>query len=70
MQRIEAEDWNVVLTDMHMLGASGLALAEEVHRQQRGLQVLLMTSQRSVDTAVLAVRQSLTDFLVKPLDPD
>ncbi len=68
--RVRDEDWAVVLTDMHMPGASGLELAEEVHRRHPGLPVLLMTSQPSVDTAVLAVRQSLTDFLVKPLDPD
>ena len=69
LERVAAEDWDVVLTDMHMPGASGLQLAEEIHGRQPRLPVLLMTSQPSVDTAVLAVRQSLTDFLVKPMDP-
>lgn len=70
IERVRDERWDVVLTDVHMPGASGLALAEEVHRDHPLLPVLLMTSQPSVDIAVRAVRQSLTDFLVKPLDPD
>ncbi len=70
LARAETEDWDVVLTDMHMPGATGLELAEEIHRRRPRIPILLMTSQPSVDTAVLAVRQSLTDFLVKPLDPE
>jgi LmbE family N-acetylglucosaminyl deacetylase/CheY-like chemotaxis protein len=70
LKRIESEDWDVVLTDIHMPGASGLDLSEEVQRRRPALPILLMTSQPSVDLAVTAVRQHLSDFLVKPLDPE
>lgn len=59
---------DVLLTDLRMPGTDGLALAEQARGFHPDLPVLLMTAHPTVDSAVLAMRTGLTDFLVKPLN--
>ena len=49
---------------------SGIALLEEIQREQPGACVVLMTAHGTIDSAVEAMRKGAFDYLTKPLDRD
>lgn len=59
---------DLVLTDMHMPGSSGLDLIEEIKRIDDSIPVILITGYPSVNTAVDAMKRGAVDFLPKPFD--
>jgi putative nucleotidyltransferase with HDIG domain len=62
------EGADLVLTDMHMPGTSGLDLIEEIKRIDDSIPVILITGYPSVNTAVDAMKRGAVDFIPKPFD--
>jgi len=60
-------DIDVVLTDLMMPGANGLAVLSHVRDVSPQTLVILMTAHASVETAVQAIRLGAQDYLLKPL---
>ncbi len=69
-QRIESEDFDVVLTDLRMPGKDGLELLQLVKAKKPNTEVILMTGHGSVQTAVEAMHRGAFDYLAKPFEPD
>jgi two-component system response regulator PilR (NtrC family) len=67
---LRRQPFEVVLTDLKMPDHSGIALLEEILREQPGTCVVLMTAHGSIDSAVEAMRKGAFDYLTKPLDRD
>jgi CheY-like chemotaxis protein len=70
MTKLEAEQYDVVFTDLRMPGMTGLEVAERVKARQPWTPVVIVTgygSQRSEERARAA---GVSDFLHKPLSPD
>lgn len=64
------EGWDLVLTDIVMPGkVDGNELLRRVRRQGRA-DVMLMTAQPALDSAVRAVKDGAYDYLIKPFDLD
>ena len=59
---------DVVLTDLKMPDVSGIALLEQILREQPGACVVLTTAHGTIDSAVEAMRKGAFDYLTKPLD--
>jgi len=70
LQRIETEQWDLLITDIEMPGMTGLELLDRVRRIAPGLPVAVLTGHATVDRAVTALRQSAAEFLEKPISPD
>lgn len=68
VETMRAEGADLVLTDMHMPGSSGLDLIEEIKRFDDTIPVILITGYPSVNTAVDAMKRGAVDFLPKPFD--
>ena len=66
MERIEAESWDVVITDLRMPNMTGLELLHEIRRREPTIDVVLVTAFGTVETAVDAMRQGAADFILKP----
>jgi DNA-binding NtrC family response regulator len=64
------DPYDLVVTDLRLPGADGLAVLEAAQQRDRRTSVLVMTAYGSIDTAVEAMRQGAYDFLQKPLDLD
>ena len=60
----------IVLTDLKMPGMDGVELLRKVKSHDAELPVVLMTAFGAVETAVSAMREGATDYLVKPLNTD
>ena len=67
---IEEETPDLILSDVVLLGASGLDLLKRVRPQNHEVPVVLMTAHGNVASAVEAMKEGARDFLTKPLDYD
>jgi two-component system, NtrC family, response regulator HydG len=69
--RVQAEQWDLLITDIELPGMNGLELLERTHDVVSDLPVALLTGYPSVDYAVTALRGSAAEFLMKPVSrPD
>lgn len=64
---LNEHDINTVLTDIIMPRESGVSLLKHVHDLKPDIQVIIMTGEPTVDTAVEAVRLGARDYLAKPI---
>lgn len=58
---------DVLILDFQLPGRNGLDLLGELHRNDPGIPVIMLTGQASVDMAVEAMKLGAVDFLTKPL---
>jgi DNA-binding NtrC family response regulator len=66
LARIEAEAFDLVITDVRMPGMSGTDVLTAILSRRPTQLVLLMTAFGSIDLAVAAVRAGACDFIAKP----
>jgi len=63
-----SEAFDVILSDLRLPGADGVAVLRAARARDVRTSVLLMTAYGSIETAVEAMRAGAFDFLQKPLD--
>jgi DNA-binding NtrC family response regulator len=61
---------DLVLTDLHLPGLSGIDLLARVRAEHSDTDVILITAHASVDSAVQALRMGAADYLNKPVRGD
>ncbi|MBP7844546.1 MAG: diguanylate cyclase [Proteobacteria bacterium] len=59
---------HIIIADVRMGGMTGIELAAEVKKLSKEVEVIIMTSQGSFDTAVQATKAGVYDYLGKPFD--
>jgi len=64
---MEAETFDVVLTDLRMAGKSGLTVIDKAIKLPNHPVCIMMTAYGNVETAVEAMRRGAFDFLTKPV---
>jgi len=67
---LEANDADVVLTDLQMQGLNGLELCERIVANRPDIPVVVITAFGSLETAIAAIRVGAYDFLTKPPEMD
>jgi putative nucleotidyltransferase with HDIG domain len=67
---IEENDYDVVVTDIIMPKISGIELLARIRKISQTLQVVIMTGEPSVDTAIKAVQSGANDYLTKPINKE
>lgn len=68
LNRLTAESYDLVITDLQMPGMSGLEFMRELERRPHGAQIVMATAYASVSTAVEAMRHGAFDYIEKPFD--
>ena len=68
LQRLAAETWDVVLTDLRMSNMDGIELLRQIKQGSPEVDVILMTAYGTVGDAVAAMHEGAVDFLTKPFD--
>ncbi len=66
-QMIDEHPYDVVVTDIIMPRMSGIELLEKIRKKSPSVQVIIMTGEPTVDTAVRAVQSGANDYLAKPI---
>ena len=70
LQALEEQDFDVVVTDLHMEGTDGFALCERVVANRPDVPVVVITAFGSLESAVAALRVGAYDFITKPFELD
>jgi len=65
---LDEQDFDVVVTDLHMEGMNGFAFCERVTANRPEVPVVMITAFGSLDSAVSAIRVGAYDFITKPFD--
>jgi two-component system response regulator AtoC len=65
---MQAETFDVILTDLRMAGKSGLTVIDEALKLANKPICIMMTAYGNVETAVEAMRRGAFDFLTKPVN--
>ncbi len=68
IEKIQAEYFDVVLTDLRMGDVYGIDLLRELQKQASHTAAIVLTGYGSVESAVNALRQGAYDYLLKPCD--
>lgn len=68
-EALDALQVDLVLTDIHMPGGSGLRLLDTLGRSPATPRVLIMTGQPTIGSAIDALRLNAVDYLIKPIPP-
>ncbi len=64
----DAQEYDVVLTDLRMPGKSGLKVIDKALTLPNRPAVLMMTAYGNIETAVEAMKRGAVDFLTKPVN--
>jgi DNA-binding NarL/FixJ family response regulator len=66
LEILHNDHYDLILTDIMMDNMNGIELLKNIKKSFPAIQVLLMTGYSSLDTAIEAIRQGASDYLVKP----
>ncbi len=66
LEKLKANNFNLVITDVRMPGMDGVELLRAVKAMDPGLPVILITAFASLDAAVEAMKEGAWDYLTKP----
>ncbi len=65
---MDAQEFDVILTDLRMPGKSGLKVIDKALTLANKPAVIMMTAYGSIDSAVEAMKRGAVDFLIKPVN--
>jgi DNA-binding response OmpR family regulator len=68
LARIRAGGIDVVILDVQMPGMDGIAILHEIKKIEPLVEVMLLTGQASVQTAVNGMKAGAFDYIMKPAD--
>ncbi|MCJ7830236.1 MAG: sigma-54 dependent transcriptional regulator [Desulfobacterales bacterium] len=68
--KLQAEAFDILLVDIKMEGMSGLDVLRHVGEHYPGVAVVMITAYGSVATAIEAMKNGASDYLLKPFDPN
>lgn len=70
LQKIEKDQFDLVLTDLKMPKMDGLQLVTEIAKSKPEILTIMMTGHGTIDSALEAMKRGASDYLMKPLNLD
>ena len=68
LQIIKAQQIDLILSDLHMPGMSGLTLLKTIRADNEALPFIMVTAQGEINTAVEAMKLGAADYILRPFD--
>lgn len=69
-EKLEANEYDLVFTDLKMPKLDGMGLLTQANRRSPDTPVIVLTAYGSIESAVEAMKAGAYDFLIKPIDKD
>ncbi len=70
LERIKEGDIAIALMDIRMPGMNGFEALEKIREEDKGVSVIIMTAQATMQNAIEAMRRGAFDYITKPFDLD
>src|SRR6266540_3655813 len=70
IDRLAAESYPIVISDIYIDDRTGLDVLEAARRKDPGCSVILMTARGTMETVMAATRGGAFDYIAKPFDLD
>jgi two-component system response regulator HydG len=70
LSRFERDDFGLIITDVNLVGMSGVELCKQLVARREDIPVIVITGCANMETAVAAIRAGAYDFVTKPCDMD
>src|SRR4030042_3864358 len=70
IEKIQEQDFDVVITDLKMPGMDGTGVLKTIKILQPEVPVVIITGYSTVDTAVEAMKNGAFDYIAKPFTSD
>jgi putative nucleotidyltransferase with HDIG domain len=70
LMAFETQSYDIIVTDIIMPRFSGIELLEKIREKSETVQVIIMTGEPTVETAIKAVQNGANDYLKKPIKKD
>lgn len=70
LEKLEAESYDVVVTDLKMAGVGGLDVLRAARKIQPDCEVIIITAFATQETALQAMKEGAYDYLIKPFKMD
>ena len=67
---VKTTSFDVILMDYNLTDGTGIDAIKQIRALNADSQILMITGNASLDTAVKAIQESVDDFLQKPVNPD
>jgi DNA-binding NtrC family response regulator len=67
LERLKAERFDIVVTDLKMKGIDGMEVLRRVKNLYPETKVIMITAFANLDTAIEALREDVYDFFPKPV---
>ncbi len=65
---LKAEQVDLVVSDLHMPGMSGLELLKQIRADNEGIPFIMVTAQGEIKTAIEAMKLGAADYILRPFD--
>lgn len=70
LEKFDAFQPAIVLTDIKMPGLSGIDLLRAIKSRNNGAEVIMITGHGDMDLAITSLQHDACDFVTKPINPD
>lgn len=68
LELVQQQQIDLVVSDLHMPGMSGLQLLENLRKQYERLPFIMVTAQGEIKTAVEAMKLGASDYILRPFE--
>ncbi len=68
MEALEKERFDLIVSDLYMPGSSGLEVIKKAMQKDPQTHAIILTASATVETAIIALRSGVYDYLTKPLE--
>ncbi len=70
MACLRSEEFDLVITDLNIDKINGVEIAEAIKRFNPDQEIMVVTAEKEVSSAVQAMKQGVSEYLLKPLNPE
>ncbi|MFO7752934.1 MAG: sigma-54 dependent transcriptional regulator [Desulfobacteraceae bacterium] len=70
LKKLEKNPFSLILLDIKMPGMDGLELLSKIKNSDPQIMVVMITAYGSIESAVQAMKNGASDYLLKPFDPE
>jgi diguanylate cyclase (GGDEF)-like protein len=68
MEALEGERFDLIVSDLYMPGHTGMEVIQKAIEKDPQIHAIILTASATVETAIVALRSGVYDYLTKPLE--